>query len=163
MHCLAPCEFLTRKAPRATDATVIALRCPQDGKTLMLKTPSSLVAGHRRTEPALGQKLAPWWLAFTVPEDAVQQQERKTSVVFLSCGPFVLKHQLRGALWCKLYDWGRDLLLLFGGLFCCLAVVWLDLRPALEKKSSHLMHETGQRPRAGETIDPRGEPNASVL
>lgn len=49
--------------------------CSVIGKTLFLKIPHTLAAGHREIKLELKWKLPPCWLSCTVPEDAMQVAE----------------------------------------------------------------------------------------
>ena len=54
--------------------STIALGCPPslDSKTVLVKTPRALVAGHTEINFSLTGKLPPCWLAYMVPVDTME-------------------------------------------------------------------------------------------
>lgn len=84
-YCQGPDALRTRQATAITFGTQHSHE-----RTLLLKPPFTLEAGHKEISPRLGN--SPCWLAFGVLGGAVQVAGReKTSMVTSSCGPACYK------------------------------------------------------------------------
>ena len=59
----------------------LPLDCFQDIKTLLLKTPHTLIAGYRETKLEMSRKLPPYWLTFVLPDGVMEVIREKKSRV----------------------------------------------------------------------------------
>ena len=94
---MSPLELLVRP-PRTIQATAIALACPPElnGKSLLLKTPHTLVPGQREIKTVLTPKLPRCWRTFIVPQDAISTkllEKGHPSPVSFSHEPYTLQQR----------------------------------------------------------------------
>lgn len=109
-HSLSPYELLIRNppyAPRQSRLLPLFLVAHQILDDFLLKNPHNLNPGHK---DVLTREYSPWWLAFTVQENPIQDTEGEESwtVLLPSCEHFTLHiYQAGYAHW---YDCGMTVL-----------------------------------------------------